>query len=53
LSFSCFKTILYSYELWTPSFLVDAGYARFSGYVPMVFDISTVFGSYLMGGLYQ
>jgi len=52
LSFSFFKAILYSYELWTPQFLVDAGFANFSGYVPMVFDISTLFGSYLMGKLY-
>ena len=53
LSFSCFKAILYSYEFWTPSFLVNAGYAQYSGYVPMVFDISTLLGSYFMGKLYQ
>ena len=53
LSFSFFKAILYSYELWTPQFLVQAGFAHYSGYVPMVFDISTLFGSYLMGKLYE
>lgn len=53
LSFSFFKAILYSYELWTPQFLVDVGYKQYSGYVPMVFDISTLVGSYVMGKLYE
>ena len=53
LSFSLFKAILYSYELWTPKFLSDTGYKDYSGYVPMLFDIFTLFGSFVMGMIYQ
>ena len=53
LSFSFFKAILYSYELWTPKFLADNGFKDYSGYVPTLFDISTLFGSFLMGIIYQ
>ncbi len=45
--------VLYSYELWTPKFLVEVGYKDYSGYVPMVFDCSTLFGSFVMGHLYK
>ena len=48
-----FKAILYSYELWTPKFLSDNGFAEYSGYVPMLFDIFTLFGSFVMGIVYQ
>ena len=53
MSFSLFKAILYSYELWTPKFLADNGFEDYSGYVPMLFDIFTLFGSFVMGILYQ
>ena len=53
LSFSFFKAILYSYELWTPKFLSDNGFKEYSGYVPTLFDVSTLFGSFLMGVVYQ
>ncbi len=53
LSFSLFKAILYSYELWTPKFLSDNGFEEYSGYVPMLFDIFTLFGSFVMGVVYQ
>jgi len=53
MSFSLFKAILYSYELWTPKFLSDNGFGRYSGYVPMLFDIFTLFGSFAMGMIYQ
>ena len=53
MSFSLFKAILYSYELWTPKFLSDNGFAEYSGYVPMLFDIFTLFGSFVMGMVYQ
>lgn len=53
LSFSFFKAVIYSYELWTPKFLVEVGFANYSGYVPMVFDFSTLIGSYIMGHIYK
>jgi MFS family permease len=53
MSFSLFKAILYSYELWTPKFLADNGFKDYSGYVPMLFDIFTLFGSFVMGIVYQ
>lgn len=53
MSFSFFKAILYSYELWTPKFLADNGFKDYSGYVPMLFDIFTLFGSFFMGYIYQ
>ena len=53
MSFSLFKAILYSYELWTPKFLADNGLEEYSGYVPMLFDIFTLFGSFVMGIVYQ
>lgn len=53
MSFSLFKAILYSYELWTPKFLSDNGFEEYSGYVPMLFDVFTLFGSFIMGVVYQ
>lgn len=53
MSFSLFKAILYSYELWTPKFLADNGFEDYSGYVPMLFDVFTLFGSFVMGVVYQ
>lgn len=33
--------------------MADNGFKDYSGYVPMLFDIFTLFGSFVMGIVYQ
>jgi hypothetical protein len=53
LSSAFFKDILFSVEFWMPKDLDVNGFKKYSGYIPMTFDIFIMIGAALMANIYK
>lgn len=52
LSMGLLKSILYGFLLWVPTFLSHRGLGDYSGWLPILFNLSTVVGSAALGSFY-
>ncbi len=50
-SYIAMKAAVYSYLMWYPIYLYSEGFQNVSGYVSMLFDFASIFGSTSIGRL--
>lgn len=46
---TCMKVLNYSFLFWYPTYLYVQGFKKISGYITMLFDLTSILGSYLIG----
>lgn len=48
----CYKALLYTFLLWLPTYLDDKGEKELSSQIPVIFNVATIIGSFMVGHLY-
>lgn len=47
------KAILYGFLLWMPTYLAHNGFASYTSIIPIIFNVGTLLGSFILGHFYE